>query len=57
MNALLRGASKVYSAFGLIAAERPNSDTMSPKVDWELPNSSITCLAIWANAQRENVET
>lgn len=45
VNALLTGASKVYSAFGLIAAERPNSDTMSPKVDWEVPNSSITCLA------------
>lgn len=53
VNALLRGASKVYSAFGLIAAERPNSDTMSPKVDWELPNSSITCLAKRTNTHKQ----
>lgn len=45
VKAALTGARSVYSVFGPMAAAKPNSDTMSLKVLWEAPISSIPPLA------------
>ena len=45
VKALLTGARSVYSVFGPMRAAKPSSDTMSLKVLWESPISSIPSLA------------
>lgn len=45
VKTLSRGARSVYSVSAFMASDKPISDTMPLNLRWELPTSSITCLA------------